>query len=225
MECTGRSEAKTVHDPTNQTWPQSKRWKDQNQDYLHWHPNKKKNITWKSLHRLTIWKLQLSSFNFSSFIFGDAQVFLTWKGEVPKYRKRKLLPKKWRDIWMKIWKLNWNVSKITDVFLNQNRVKTSVIVETFQLIFCVFIKNMLKRRKESDTYLTTDSRHRQSPQIAMKVNKVFSFQPALQPSSTEWWRPQCRLKPTHFIHFHRDLQTPAMSTVSSRVGVALFPSF
>jgi hypothetical protein len=58
---------------------------------------------------------------------------------------------------------------------------------------------MLKRRKESDTYLATDSRHHQSPQIAMKVDKVCSF--------------------------HRDLWTPAMSTVSSQVGVALFPSF
>ena len=44
---------------------------------------------------------------------------------------------------------------------------------------------MLKRRKESDTYLTTDSRHRRSPQIAMKVDKVCSFQPALQPSANE----------------------------------------
>ena len=67
------------------------------------------------------------------------------------------------------------------------------------------IKNMLKRTKESDTYMATDSRYRQSSQITMKVDKVCSFQPALQ--------------------FHRDLQTPAMSTVSSQVGVALFPSF
>ena len=58
---------------------------------------------------------------------------------------------------------------------------------------------MLKRRKESDTYLATDSRNRRSPQIAMKVDKVWSF--------------------------HRDLRTQAMSAVSSQVGVALFPSF
>ena len=43
------------------------------------------------------------------------------------------------------------------------------------------IKNMLKRRKESDTYLGTDSRHCRSPQIAMKVDKKCSFQPAQQP--------------------------------------------
>ena len=67
---------------------------------------------------------------------------------------------------------------------------------------------MLKRRKESDTYLAADSRHRQSPQIAMKVDKMCSFQPALRPSSA-----------------HRDLHTLAMSTVSSQVGVTLFPSF
>ena len=44
---------------------------------------------------------------------------------------------------------------------------------------------MLKIRKESNTYLATDSRHRQSLQIAMKVDKVCSFQPTLQPSSAE----------------------------------------
>ena len=56
------------------------------------------------------------------------------------------------------WKLNWNVSMITDVFLDQKRVnvcehmvkpapqsrKTSMIVETFQLNFCVpFIRRSL----------------------------------------------------------------------------------
>ena len=64
------------------------------------------------------------------------------------------------------------------------------------------------------SYLATDSRHRRSLQITMKVDKVCSFQPALRPSSA-----------THFIHFHRDLQTLTMSTVSSKVGVALFPPF
>ena len=46
-------------------------------------------------------------------------------------------------------------------------------------------KNMLKRKEESDTYLAIDSRHRRSLQIAMKVDKVCSFQPALRPSSAE----------------------------------------
>ena len=44
---------------------------------------------------------------------------------------------------------------------------------------------MLKRRKDSDTYLAADRRHRRSTQIAMKVDKVCSFQPALRPSSAE----------------------------------------
>ena len=44
---------------------------------------------------------------------------------------------------------------------------------------------MLTRRKESYTYMATDSRHRQSPQIVMKVDKVCSIQPALRPSSAE----------------------------------------
>ena len=47
------------------------------------------------------------------------------------------------------------------------------------------IKIMLKRRKESDTYLAADRRHCRSMQIAMKVDKVCSFQPALRPSSAE----------------------------------------
>ena len=47
------------------------------------------------------------------------------------------------------------------------------------------IKIMLERRKESNTYLAADRRHRWSIQIAMKVDKVCSFQPALRPSSAE----------------------------------------
>ena len=49
---------------------------------------------------------------------------------------------------------------------------------------CLKIKNMLTRRNESNTYLATVSRHRWSPQIAMKVDKVCSFQLVLQPSSS-----------------------------------------
>ena len=44
---------------------------------------------------------------------------------------------------------------------------------------------MLTRRKESDIYLATVSRHRWILQIAMKMDKVYSFQLALRPSSTE----------------------------------------
>ena len=44
---------------------------------------------------------------------------------------------------------------------------------------------MLTRREESDTYLATVSRHRWSPRIAMKVDKLCRFQPALRPSLTE----------------------------------------
>jgi hypothetical protein len=36
---------------------------------------------------------------------------------------------------------------------------------------------MLTRRKESDAYLAIVSRHHWSPQIAMKMDKVCSFQP------------------------------------------------
>ena len=47
------------------------------------------------------------------------------------------------------------------------------------------IKNMLIRRKESDTYLDTVGRHRWSLQVAMKVDKMCSFQPVHWPSSAE----------------------------------------
>jgi hypothetical protein len=64
------------------------------------------------------------------------------------------------------------------------------------------IKSILKRREESNTYLTHVSRHRQSRQIAMKTDESSSF-----------------------IHFNCDLSTLGMSTAMSQVGVALFPSF
>ena len=38
-------------------------------------------------------------------------------------------------------------------------------------------------------------------------------------SHSDGWKLQ------YFIYFHRDLSTPAMSTDSSQLGVALFPSF
>ena len=47
------------------------------------------------------------------------------------------------------------------------------------------IKILLNRRKESGTYLAADRRHRRSTQIAMKVDKVCSFQLALRPPSAE----------------------------------------
>ena len=46
-------------------------------------------------------------------------------------------------------------------------------------------KYILIRRKQSDTYLATVSRHCWSLQIAKEVDKVCSFQPALRPSSAE----------------------------------------
>ena len=61
------------------------------------------------------------------------------------------------------------------------------------------IKNILIRRKESDTCLATVSRHRWGLQVTMKVDKMCSF--------------------------HRDLQTPVMSIDSSQVDVALVPFY
>jgi hypothetical protein len=47
------------------------------------------------------------------------------------------------------------------------------------------IKNILIRRKESDTYLATVSRHHWRLKIAMKVDKMCSFHPAQWPLSAE----------------------------------------
>ena len=87
----------------------------------------------------------------------------------------------------------------------------------FQVVSSISYKNILIRRKESDTYLATVRRHCWSLQVAMKEYKICSFQPALWPSSAEESLP--------FIYLHSDLSTPAMSTDSSQVGVPLFPSY
>ena len=47
------------------------------------------------------------------------------------------------------------------------------------------IKNMLRKRKESDTYLATVSRHRWSRGITMKIDKYCICQLALWLSSAE----------------------------------------
>jgi hypothetical protein len=44
-----------------------------------------------------------------------------------------------------------------------------------QHLLNLLIKNLLKRRKESDTYLTTVCRHRWSRQITMKVDKLLKL--------------------------------------------------
>jgi len=69
------------------------------------------------------------------------------------------------------------------------KIKNLVNKKSVSLLFChtyyVYIYKMLTRRKESNTYLATDSRHRRRTQIVMKVDQVCSFQPALWPPSAE----------------------------------------
>ena len=76
---------------------------------------------------------------------------------------------------------------------------------------------MLTRRKESNTYLSTVGRHHCSPQIAMKVDKMCLPLQLMKATALAESYP-------HFIYYHRNLPTPAMSTDSSQVGIALFPS-
>ena len=63
-----------------------------------------------------------------------------------------------------------------------NKVKDGQIVMVSVRNTYIYI---LTRKKESDNYLATVSRHRWSRQIAMKVDKMCSFQPALWPSSAK----------------------------------------
>ena len=64
------------------------------------------------------------------------------------------------------------------------------------------IKNILIRRKESETYLATVRKHRWSLQVAMKEDKMCSFQPALWPSSAEESKPgRCRCLSFLLIYF------------------------
>ena len=68
------------------------------------------------------------------------------------------------------------------------------------------IKNILIRRKESDTYLATISRHRWSSWITMKRWNIVAFSRTMAFISWRgrlfsWWRLQCRLKATIFYNF------------------------
>ena len=49
------------------------------------------------------------------------------------------------------------------------------------------IKNMLTRRKDSDTYLATVCRHRWSRQITIKVDVLGVFQPTSTADESQCW--------------------------------------
>ena len=85
------------------------------------------------------------------------------------------------------------------------------------------IKIMLKGRKLSNTYLATIRRHRWSAQMTKKkINKL-----ELSASIVAFisWRATVLAESFNLFFFHCHLCTPAMSTNSSQVGVAQFPSF
>ena len=85
------------------------------------------------------------------------------------------------------------------------------------------IKIMLKGRKQSDTYLATIRRHHWSAQMTMKKNQM-----ELSASTVTFISPPLQLMKATVLaesFFHLHLCTPTMSTNSSQVGVALFPSF
>ena len=90
---------------------------------------------------------------------------------------------------------------------------------------------MLKRRKECGIYLATDGRHRWSLKIAMKkwldvaFNRHCSLHQLKRKTDLQLMKAAVPAESYTLIRFHRDLHTPAMSSVSSQVGVALSPSF
>ena len=90
----------------------------------------------------------------------------------------------------------------------------------------LLIKNVLTRRKESNTYLTTVSRHRWSLQIAIKWIKcvAFSRHCGFHQLKRKLMKAAVPAESYTLYPLYRDLRTPAMSTDSSQVGVTLFSS-
>ena len=74
------------------------------------------------------------------------------------------------------------------------------------------IKNRLKWKKESDTYLTHICRHRWSREIMMKDDE----------NIRKLMKARVLAESSVFILFHHDLSAPAISTDMSQVGVILF---
>ena len=103
-----------------------------------------------------------------------------------------------------MWKVEFGLKVLVFYFLS-----IFLIASLQKVALALILKNMLTRRKESDTYLATVSRHCWSRQITMKI---------ADESHSAGWKLQ------QFIYYHRDLPTPAMSTDSSQVGVVHFPS-
>ena len=75
------------------------------------------------------------------------------------------------------------------------------------------IKNILKIREESNTYLTHVRRHPWS-KMSSKIDEIGAFTTDESHSVAESF---------YFIYFHRALLAPVMSTDVSQEGVALFP--
>ena len=98
-----------------------------------------------------------------------------------------------------------NLFEPTPLKMEEKKKKVSIAGQVcsnliYHMSYIIFNdKSMLERRKESDTYLSTDSRHRWSLQIMMKVDKVCSFQ------------PQCRLNAGSKLHTLSTLMRSAYS--------------
>ena len=86
--------------------------------------------------------------------------------------------------------------------------------------------NMLKRRKESDTYVDAVRRHRLSRQIMLKIGKILELSASIVTFISwrgrllfSWWKPQCWLKAPVFDLFS------SWSVYGQQPGRCRSPSF
>ena len=79
------------------------------------------------------------------------------------------------------------------------------------------IKNILKRREESDTYLIPVCKHRRSRQIKTKMDETGAF--SKHCGFLQLMKTTDLAESSSFIHFHRGLSSPAMCTDMSQVGI------
>ena len=85
------------------------------------------------------------------------------------------------------------------------------------------VKNILKRREESNTYLTNICRHRWRKRSSKKIDEVGAFSQHCgfhQLLLSQLMKATVLAEASYFIHFHRALSPPVMSTDVSQVSLS-----
>ena len=85
----------------------------------------------------------------------------------------------WFNGYVNVWMLKW-MYFCTIIYLSKRKYSVFISIQflSYKMIRAALYhihcpKNMLTRRKESDIYLATDSRHHWSRQIMMKIDKFW----------------------------------------------------